>query len=77
MYACTLFCQCVRRLKELRPFSLVKGGDVIVRLGEGAATGLEDFDSALRKHKAGETISVVVMRDGAEVTLQITLDPPK
>ena len=55
----------------------LKGGDVIVRLGESAVTGLEDFDSALRKHKGGETVPVVVMRDGAEVTLQVTLDPPK
>ena len=55
----------------------LKGGDVIVRLGESAVTGLEDFDSALRKHKGGETVPVVVLRDGAEVTLQITLDSPK
>jgi hypothetical protein len=55
----------------------LKGGDVIVRLGESAVTGLEDFDSALRKHKGGDTVPVVVMRDGVEVTLQITLDPPK
>lgn len=55
----------------------LKGGDVIVRLGGSAVTGLEDFDSALRKHKGGDTVPVVVMRDGAEVTLQVTLDPPK
>jgi hypothetical protein len=55
----------------------LKGGDVLVRLGESAVTGLEDFDSALRKHKGGETVPVVVVRDGAEVTLQVTLDPPK
>ena len=55
----------------------LKGGDVIVRLGESAVTGLEDFDSALRKHKGGDTVPVVVMRDGTEVTLQITLGPPK
>ena len=55
----------------------LKGGDVIVRLGESAVTGLEDFDSALRKHKGGETVPVVVVRDGAEVTLKITLEPPK
>ncbi len=55
----------------------LKGGDVIVRLGESAVTGLEDFDSALRKHKGGDTVPVVVLRDGAEVTLQITLGPPK
>ena len=55
----------------------LKGGDVIVRLGESAVTGLEDFDSALRKHKGGDTVPVVVLRDNAEVTLQITLGPPK
>jgi len=55
----------------------LKGGDVIVRLGESAVTGLEDFDSALRKHKGGDTVPVVVLRDGAEVTLQVTLGAPK
>jgi len=55
----------------------LQGGDVIVRLGESAVTGLEDFDSALRKHKGGETVPVVVLRDGAEVTLHVTLGAPK
>jgi len=55
----------------------ITGGDVIVRLGESAVTGLEDFDSALRKHKGGDTVPVVVLRDGTEVTLQVTLGPPK
>ena len=55
----------------------LQGGDVIVRLGDSAVTGLEDFDSALRKHKGGDTIPVVVLRAGAEVTLQVTLAPPK
>ena len=55
----------------------IQGGDVIVRLGESAITGLEDFDSALRKHKGGDTVPVVVLRDGAEVVLQITLGPPR
>jgi membrane-associated protease RseP (regulator of RpoE activity) len=53
------------------------GGDLIVRVGESAITNLEDFDSALRKHKGGDTVPVVVVRDGAEVTLQVTLDPPR
>jgi hypothetical protein len=55
----------------------LEGGDVIVRLGDSAVTGLEDFDSALRKHKGGDTVPVVVLRGGAEVTLQVVLDPPK
>jgi hypothetical protein len=55
----------------------LKGGDVIVRLGGSAVTGLEDFDSALRKHKGGDTVPVVVLRDGVLVSLDVTLDPPK
>ena len=55
----------------------LKAGDLIVRLGGSAITGLEDFDSALRKHKGGETVPVVVVRDGAEVTLQVTLGQPR
>ena len=55
----------------------LQAGDLIVRLGESAVTGLEDFDSALRKHKGGDTVPVVVQRSGVEVTLQVTLDPPK
>ena len=55
----------------------LQGGDLIVRLGGSAITGLEDFDSALRKHKGGDRVPVVVLRDGAEVTLEIVLGPPK
>jgi S1-C subfamily serine protease len=55
----------------------LRGGDRIVRLGASAITNLEDFDSALRKHKGGDTVPVVVVRDGAEVTLDVTLGPPK
>ena len=55
----------------------LQGGDLIIRLGDSAITGLEDFDSALRKHKAGETIPVTVKRNDAEVTLNVTLGKPK
>jgi len=55
----------------------LRGGDVIVRLGDSAVTGLEDFDSALRKFKGGDTVQVVVLRAGAEVTLDVTLAAPR
>ena len=55
----------------------LRGGDRIVRVGSSAIANLEDFDSALRKHKGGDTVPVVVARDGAEVTLDVTLGPPK
>lgn len=55
----------------------MKGGDILIKLGESRIGSLEDFDSALRKHKAGETVPVVVKRDGQEVRLEVTLDPPR
>ncbi len=55
----------------------LKAGDIIIRLGESKIGNLEDFDSALRKHKAGEKVSVVVQRDGSEQTFEVTLERPR
>lgn len=55
----------------------LKGGDRIIALGENKVTGLDDFDLALRKFKAGEEISVTVNRDGKTVVLKVTLAPPR
>ncbi len=55
----------------------IRAGDVIVRLGESRIGNLEDFDSALRKFKAGERVPVVVRRGESEQTLEVTLDPPR
>jgi len=55
----------------------LKGGDVIVRLGESKIANLEDFDSALRKYKIGDKVKVVVKRDGKEVELEVTLEKRK
>jgi hypothetical protein len=52
-------------------------GDLIIRVGESAITNLEDFDSALRKHKGGETVPVVVRRNDQEVRLDVTLGSPR
>ncbi|MGE0606140.1 MAG: M28 family peptidase [Pirellulales bacterium] len=55
----------------------IKAGDNIIKLGESKIGNLEDFDSALRKYKAGDKVPVTVERDGKEVTVEVTLDPPK
>ncbi len=55
----------------------LKSGDIIVQLGESKIANLDDFDSALRKHKAGETVPVVVLRDGQQQTFEVTLEPPR
>lgn len=55
----------------------LKGGDTIIKLGESKITNLEDFDSALRKYKAGDKVPVTVKRAGKEVTVTVTLEPPR
>ncbi len=55
----------------------LKGGDVIIQFGESRIGNLEDFDSALRKFKAGDKVPIVVKRADAELKLEVTLDPPR
>jgi hypothetical protein len=55
----------------------VKAGDVLIKLGEHQITGLDDFDLALRTFSAGEAVEMVVLRDGNEVTLTVTLATPR
>jgi len=50
---------------------------VIVQFGKSKVGNLEDFDSALRKFKAGDKVPVTVLRKGKRVTLQVVLDPPR
>ena len=55
----------------------LKGQDVIIQFGDSKIGNLEDIDSALRKHKAGDKVAVVVKRNGKELKLEVTLDPPR
>ncbi|MBI4271308.1 MAG: M20/M25/M40 family metallo-hydrolase [Candidatus Rokubacteria bacterium] len=51
----------------------VRTGDVLVRFGGVTVKTLEDFAFALRRHRAGEGVDVVVRRDGAERRLRAVL----
>ncbi len=55
----------------------LKSGDVIVQLGESRVGNLEDFDSALRKYKAGDRVPVVIQRGHEQLTLEVTLESPR
>jgi hypothetical protein len=55
----------------------LKAGDILVQLGDSKIGNLEDFDSALRKYKAGDKVPVVVKRGGQNVKLEVVLDPPR
>jgi hypothetical protein len=55
----------------------LKAGDIIIGLAENKIGNLDDFDSALRKFKGGDTVEITVKRGDKELKLKVTLDPPK
>jgi Tol biopolymer transport system component len=52
----------------------IKGGDIIVEFAGKKIENIYDYTYALQEHKAGETITIVVTRDGKPVSLQVTLE---
>jgi len=55
----------------------LKAGDRIVLLGTNKIENLSDFDLALRKFSAGDTVEVTVMRGEEKSTLKVVLDKPR
>lgn len=51
----------------------IRAGDVLVRLGEHEVKNLYDMQNALNAHKPGDTVRIVVMRDGKPLELRATL----
>jgi Tol biopolymer transport system component len=65
-------------LSDVRPGSPadkagIKGKDRIVNIGGTRIENLYDMSYALQDHKPGDTVDVIVVRDGARVTLRATL----
>ena len=52
----------------------IRVGDVITRVGDNPVVNAVSLAGAVRSHRAGETVDVVVVRDGRELTLSATLD---
>lgn len=51
----------------------LKGGDLIVGFGGKPVATIYDYTESLGRYKPGDTVDVVVRRDGKEVTLKVTL----
>ncbi len=51
----------------------LQGGDVLVQLGEFEIKNLYDMTDALRAHKAGDVVQLVVTRDGERIEMTATL----
>jgi serine protease Do len=52
----------------------LKVGDIIIRLGDTEVTSADTLKMAKKNYKAGETATMVVNRDGEELTLTIVFD---
>jgi putative serine protease PepD len=52
----------------------MRAGDLIVSIGGEPVTSWERLRPAIREHKVGEMVDVVVVRDGERVTLRVTLE---
>ena len=55
----------------------IKPKDIIVGIEKYKIGGIEDFDSALRKFKAGDKVKVVVLRGKKKLTLEVVLGDPR
>ncbi len=51
----------------------IRGGDVIVGFNGKPVTTIYDYTESLGRSKPGDTVDVVVQRDGKDVTLKVTL----
>ena len=52
----------------------LQSGDVIVKVGGKDVGSLAELTAAKKSYKAGDTVDVVVNRDGREVTVSLTFD---
>ena len=46
--------------------------DILVKIGDAEIADLQAMTDALRAHKPGDTVPVVVLRDGQPVTFTVT-----
>lgn len=51
----------------------LRAGDILIGMAGGEVQNLYDMTFVLRDHRPGDTIDVVVLRDGEELTLKATL----
>jgi S1-C subfamily serine protease len=50
----------------------LKGGDVVIKLGDYSIKKVQDYMKALGNFKKGDTVNVEVIRDGKNLVLPVT-----
>ncbi len=53
----------------------LQAGDVIIQFDQDPITSLADLEAALRKHKPGQKVSLLVRRKQEKLSLEVTLAP--
>jgi S1-C subfamily serine protease len=51
----------------------IHAGDVVTRINDKDVVNLQEFSNMLRGLSAGQTVQVVLIRDGKELTMAVTL----
>jgi S1-C subfamily serine protease len=51
----------------------IKPGDVIIKFAGQTVTGINGYTEYLGASKPGDNVDIVVLRDGKEVTLKVTI----
>ena len=51
----------------------VRAGDIIVGMAKLEVADLQGLTDALRAHKPGDTVPLLLIRDGKPLTLEVTL----
>ena len=52
----------------------LKKGDVMISFGGAAIANLQDFTFQLRSRKVGDVVKVIVLREGKELSVDVTLE---
>jgi S1-C subfamily serine protease len=50
----------------------LRGGDIIVKMGDADVADLQAMTDVLRSHKAGDTVDLVYLRDGQRISTKVT-----
>jgi len=51
----------------------LRGNDIITRIGDQPVPNLQAMTNALRTHKAGDVVEILILRDGAAHRVMVTL----
>lgn len=55
----------------------IKKGDILVRLADIDLRTMIDLDNVKSRYKAGETVKIIIVREGKKITLDLTFSEEK